>query len=433
MNAPIEDRLRSYGAHLDRLAHSSRAHSSNRTDIRSRKQRGSRRPTWLPVVATVVVMGGAIGTALLTRSRGRDHVDEKVSATVEHACGLWTPVPAAPIAEQSRAAAVWTGNEFVVWGGRLAQMDSGSTAAISTQDRFKGAAYSPSTQTWRPIAPSPIGGDDTMVAVWTGSVVAVAVAERVIAYDPATDTWLDMSAPPVAPGGEVVAVFGDSAGNLNALAVSPLTVGTNRQLTPMAYDSTTNAWELGTSLPGGFPGLPQVSQAIGGVVVWTDTTNGWEFRASSNSWVALPTIPVPDGLQAGSIESVSDASTLTQQFVLTMKGQEGADSAMVGTVADGMWQFSPPEDGRWLPPDGFPIAALQSKILSLSNPGGTDALVIAQNGSAWTDCDDLPLARANNQVLVASPNFVFAWGGDPVGQSDGGDPARSAVGAIWTP
>ena len=187
MTRPIEDRLRAYGAQLDRLASTTKTPSVQPTP--SIHKPGSQRPAWLPGVAVTLVVGAMIGAAFLVRNRGSQDVASPDSVDVASICGRWTPVPEAPISEQSRAVGVWTGTEFVVWGGRPVQAEPGSTASAANRGRRTGAAYSPSLQEWRQIAPSPISGDDTMVVVWTGSVVAVGIGDTIVAYDPVSDTW----------------------------------------------------------------------------------------------------------------------------------------------------------------------------------------------------------------------------------------------------
>jgi hypothetical protein len=115
----------------------------------------------------------------------------------------WRRIATPPIADRHHAASVWTGTEWIVWGG-----------ADGTQEFADGAAYDPVTDTWRMIAESPLaarwGG-----GVWTGSEVLVVAGasggDRVTgngvfahadgaAYDPATDTWRSLPDGPAHPG-----------------------------------------------------------------------------------------------------------------------------------------------------------------------------------------------------------------------------------------
>ena len=52
-------------------------------------------------------------------------------AAYDPAADRWDGIPPAPLAARARAAAVWTGREFIVWGGEAdyhhrAQFDDGA-------------------------------------------------------------------------------------------------------------------------------------------------------------------------------------------------------------------------------------------------------------------------------------------------------------------
>jgi hypothetical protein len=117
--------------------------------------------------------------------------------------GVWSYNPATdavnrvadpPIAFRQLPASVWTGDEWIIWGGY--------SPADST-DLADGAAYNPLTNKWRIIAAAPLTARRTH-AVWTGSQMIVAAGASSgdpvtgsfvfansdgAAYDPATDTW----------------------------------------------------------------------------------------------------------------------------------------------------------------------------------------------------------------------------------------------------
>ena len=100
----------------------------------------------------------------------------------------WTALPqaGAPSARYGHTA-IWTGRQMIVWGGS------------SANDRRlgNGAAYNPSSRTWRAIsnegAPSPRAGH---TAVWTGREMVVWGGDYETtgaAYNPALDTWRPIS------------------------------------------------------------------------------------------------------------------------------------------------------------------------------------------------------------------------------------------------
>lgn len=112
----------------------------------------------------------------------------------------WLPMTRSPLGRRREHAAVWTGEEMIVWGG----------FGNSLERRADGAAYRPETDSWRPIAPAPMGGRSDAAAVWTGREMIVwGGAERRprrdfqlltaggAAYDPARDRWRRIARAPV--------------------------------------------------------------------------------------------------------------------------------------------------------------------------------------------------------------------------------------------
>jgi N-acetylneuraminic acid mutarotase len=131
----------------------------------------------------------------------------------------WRLLPPAPIAGR-HAMGAWTGTALLIVGG------SGADTAQGTGVFADGAAYDPTTRTWRrlPRMPFPREGGE---AFWTGEELVVlggrtptgrwmlAPAEEGVAYDPSTDTWRRL-APMVYPRigfvgawtGEILVVWG---------------------------------------------------------------------------------------------------------------------------------------------------------------------------------------------------------------------------------
>lgn len=90
---------------------------------------------------------------------------------------------------------LWTGAEVLVWGGSFGPSNS-----------MLGAAYDPTTDTWRPLAPSPLYGRNDATAVWTGDRMMVTDGTPSYAspdsgsgtatYDPRADVWTVVPDPP---------------------------------------------------------------------------------------------------------------------------------------------------------------------------------------------------------------------------------------------
>lgn len=116
-------------------------------------------------------------------------------ALFDPGAGTWRPIPAAPFDPRFYGSTVWTGTEFVIWGG-------------SRNDRFydDGAAYDPSEETWQEIPPAPLAlraaravWDGRRVLIWgglrasSGELSEEGTAEG-FAWDPQARAWMQLPA-----------------------------------------------------------------------------------------------------------------------------------------------------------------------------------------------------------------------------------------------
>jgi hypothetical protein len=179
----------------------------------------------------------------------------------------WTPINGvgAPAARIDHVA-VWTGSRMIIWGG---SDHNGAQRGA----RGDGSLYDPITDAWQPMSPTNAPAPRTRAtAIWTGTEMLVwggmggngyflpeAIGGR---YNPATDTWQPMSnvdAPPAMYGhtaiwtGSKMIVWGGST-NLSASGSS---MGG-------AYDPATDTWELTPTL--GAPSGRSLHTAV-----WTGT------------------------------------------------------------------------------------------------------------------------------------------------------------------
>ena len=117
----------------------------------------------------------------------------------------WRELAEPPIERRQQAASVWTGTEWIVWGG-----------TTGDKEFDDGAAYDPATDTWRALADSPLSPRRVRGA-WTGTELIVLAGSTGgepltgngefahadgAAYDPATDTWRALTSGPAHPGFE---------------------------------------------------------------------------------------------------------------------------------------------------------------------------------------------------------------------------------------
>jgi N-acetylneuraminic acid mutarotase len=104
----------------------------------------------------------------------------------------WSPISTkGQPSPRSGHAAVWTGAEMIIWGGGALPNPNNIGEALTD-----GAAYNPTTDTWRPIHSAPSTGLFVPAVVWTGAAMIVwggyneqSFANQGYRYAPATDSW----------------------------------------------------------------------------------------------------------------------------------------------------------------------------------------------------------------------------------------------------
>lgn len=185
---------------------------------------------------------------------------------------------------------VWTGREMIGWGGGCCgDADSG------------GAAYNPATDTWRKLAPSPLAAEQRPTGAWTGRELVLFVSgvdgdgkpsparyARAAAYNPTTDTWRRIAPLPEPRNGASV-VWTDRellvVGGRNPRGM-PASAG-------LAYNPVANHWRR----------LAAVAGHTEGVTVWTGKRlliwrgdaarpTGLAYDPQGNRWSRLPLGPL---------------------------------------------------------------------------------------------------------------------------------------------
>lgn len=184
----------------------------------------------------LVVWGGFRPSADATKrlQGGEPRVD---GAAVDPATGRWTPIPDAPLPPLGYdVTTVWTGDDVIVWGVDQDTIGPGTTRSV-------GARWNPARRTWRRMAEQSsvtLGQKGT----WTGSRFIVtgigAGAEwkaAALSYDPTSDRWEELPVPPgtgADPDGVLAALDG------NVLLAPAAPTGGAATLSPGAL-----AWRLG--------------------------------------------------------------------------------------------------------------------------------------------------------------------------------------------
>jgi len=222
--------------------------------------------------------------------------------------GGWRAVAAAPLSGRFMPAAVWTGREMLVWGGAGCQ---GACTGQDIRPHADGAAYDPSTDTWRVLPPSPLAARVGALAVWTGRELIVwggMDGERFVAdgaaFDPAANRWRSLALSPLAgrfsapmgtvfqvPGvwtGTEMLVWGQGAGVDSPDADLPAGAG---------YDPAADRWRLLAPAPV----APRIAVPVWTgheMLVWGGQSgpgyfdDGAAYDPATDRWRTLPASPL---------------------------------------------------------------------------------------------------------------------------------------------
>jgi hypothetical protein len=155
-------------------------------------------------------------------------------AVYDPATDSWTMMPAAPLAARHDPVSAWTGTEMVVLGG----IDGALFA--------DGAAYNPATNTWRAIASAPLDGIAATMAstVWTGTELIIWGGDNAdgqpratgAAYNPSTDTWRTVAPSPLLPRHEAATVWTGS--EMVLWGGAPAEGGLDARIAPAVWTGT---------------------------------------------------------------------------------------------------------------------------------------------------------------------------------------------------
>lgn len=259
-----------------------------------------RRGGLLAIVAVVAIATPAC-SSVTTRTDGDCEAQSpgcgSAQGTAENLAGFtWSAAPVPPLAPRIAQASVWTGTEFLIWGG----MDPRLRVVGD------GAAYAPVTHTWTSMPASPLSPRDGAFAVWTGTKALFwgggdangALLMNGASYDPADRTWALLPTAPLRP----------DLGRRQAVVWTGTQMVVIQPSAGAAFDPATNSWTP-------VPALPQVAScqpfAIAAewtgseVVTWVagrpPTVNGitpsgfcnsaYSWEPGNQGWAVVPTRP----------------------------------------------------------------------------------------------------------------------------------------------
>jgi hypothetical protein len=413
------------------------ARVDRRITVRRRQALGSR-------VAVGTLAVAAMGAAVMVAGTDDGSTEVLPPAVGTPSEGTWEPLPEGPISPRFQHAAVWAGDEMIVFGG----YDGGE------EGEGGAAAYSPATRAWRRLADPPGEVRGASVAVWTGTEVVAFGGDRGAIYDPRADDWrtasasnigrINSSASHAAWTGKQVLVAGsfgpgeDDRGNRAALYDPATDDWTRLPDAPEALSIEDAVW-TGDELvvvghdPGGGSRAPQRMHALAldpatatwrtlpapplavrgqPLVAWTGhevvVGGGHDFGASGISG---------DHKDAAAFDPRTEAWRLLPEAPTAFQGSERYVDVAV--------------DGRVI---AFETADPDSRVLVLDPTTGEWRLAPGPNRPELTERRELP-GRREAPVVSTGPS-ALVWGGG-VAESEGDDAwgccRAVGEGALFTP
>ncbi|HET7028254.1 MAG TPA: hypothetical protein VFI28_11240 [Candidatus Limnocylindrales bacterium] len=218
----------------------------------------------------------------------------------------WGQIPDAPIRGAFAQAIAWTGSEMLTWGG---VPSSNGAARVDVPEN--GAAYDPTTRSWRTLPAAPIGPRFDTVSAWTGHELLVwggswpwgdpkPLADGA-AFDPATNRWRRIPHTPIKPSFGSVGTWTGSE-----LVVAALPGPRGGEAEVAAFNRATNRWRTLPDLPlrGGFAELV----AVGDRIVAIDRSDGElvgirTLAPDDDAWHDVDTSNVPPSSPLGVVST----------------------------------------------------------------------------------------------------------------------------------
>ena len=373
---------------------------------------------WFAVAACLVVVTAAASVAAVVDHRRAEESPASGTANPSGPLDTWTALPTGPLSPREDATSVWTGTEWMVFGGRQGLMAMNDSAA-----------YNPATNTWRSLAVNPTMHPGAR-AVWTGHVVAVLAKAGGWIYDPVVDTWTEL--PRQSADSSTTAVSADAIWTGHEVVVIGVAESNGHgALGARGLDPTTMTW--GPLVPTGAlaPSIAVMGAVAGArwdgvrVQVWLTTGQGWAYDPAAGTWEVLAPLQVP-GSNPETTMSITGSGPRSYAYADTSNG--AASSGQLAVFENGAWNLvGDPQSGS---------AAAAAPLLTMA--GDELVLLSAERGPEAIDPTtgaprglDSPLVRPGSGRSVAwTGQTLLVWGGrDTAPATDTGMKALTATGA----
>lgn len=428
MDVAFEDRLRSE-LRTSAEAVTVAGDLPARVDRRIRRRR---RHTASVRVAAGVIVVAALVAGLTVGRGGGDETTELLAPPVGSAAeGMWESLPEAPISARFQQAAVWTGDEMVVFGGNDGGAGSGNAGGA--------AAYSPATGSWRQLADPPDDVSGAPVAVWTGSEVVAfggppEGGTHGAVYDPQADEWR-----PVASS--VLGTAVSSVTHATWTGTQVLLVGASGprgERGAALYDPATDRW---TGLPDAPEALPEGKAVWTGtelVLVGTDEGSGSRapqrlyalaLDPATATWRTLPDAPLAARGQA-LVAWTGREIVVGGGHAFDRPGHYGDQSdAAALDPATGTWRLLPDAPVPFEGIDRYDDVTVGGWVIAFLNFDPADrVLVLDPETGEWrrATAPDRPALLAGESPgrreapVVSTGSSALVWGGGVASSDDNG-------------
>ncbi len=203
----------------------------------------------------------------------------------------WEPIANSPLQARSSPASAWTGTELLIWGG--------AQSADHSSFFDDGAAYDPAANTWRQLPDAPIAARAPL-SVWTGRELIVWGADASsgeipidgAAYDPIEDSWRTLPDAPIGLGRATAVWTGHEmivlgdAGKGNDGSSLAPAAG-------VAYDPPADSWRR---LPDSDLSNNASTASWNGneMIAWDYRHNTAAYDPGTDAWRSLSTVPLED-------------------------------------------------------------------------------------------------------------------------------------------
>ncbi len=380
----------------------------------------------LMVVGMSLAGLGVLGVRSVGNNSGREVSTEASAAGDEgedelnERPGTWSTMSEAPIEQRPLAASAWTGGEAVFWAG-------------SSLDRLfaygDGAAYDPSTDSWRTMDVPGWGHPGLSTTFFEGEFYAAAKG-GFSTLNPTEGSWSDLPSPEGMFVGEIIAT--DDA--VWALGTTTSDPQGDRHLAIARYEPNDQSWvdipqlDLGSIDEFGegwsFGSSEHKALWTGSeIVVWQGLDVGLAFDPASETWRHLPFLRPPTGSLVATKATVTDAGLI----VIVEVDHEGQSLALFATLDGDSW--------NWLASE-VPVADFES--VSIAGAGDWIMVFSAEQAPVsvhipsgdWLRHEDGPLLGVKAPNTVWTGESLIVWGGV---ESENTDNSALPAGAVWTP